>query len=147
MKKILPIVLITFLASCRLDNTAVPSSTAFTGKWYKVNATLSGSTNNTSNAATNSVTTHFDHTDYIVFNADGTGEQLKGGVMSTFNYTKNSNTLTLNYPATANQSAAITIATIKYFYNNSLELVITYNTTANGVITVNTYDINYAKAS
>ncbi|WP_299357850.1 hypothetical protein [Mucilaginibacter sp.] len=121
-----------------------------TGKWYKVSSILTNSTteknSNTSTTSTNAVTTYFNHTDYIVFNNDGTGEQLKGGSRSTFNYTKNGNVLTLTYPANNEQSASVSVAAIKYLSENSFQFAINYTTTnSDGVTTYNTYDISYVR--
>jgi hypothetical protein len=150
MKNILLFTLIIFLGSCKLDDSALPGMSTIIGKWFKVSSTLTNSTtdkkSNTSTTSTNAVTTFFDHTDYIIFNNDGTGEQLKGGVRSTFNYTKNGNTLTLNYLANSGQSASTSVATIKYLYNDSFQFRISYTTTTNdGLTTYNTYDITYSR--
>jgi hypothetical protein len=150
MKKNILFALIIFLGSCKLDNTALPGMSTITGKWYKISSTLTNSTTNkqatSSTTATNAVTTYFNHTDYIVFNNDGTGEQLKGGVMSTFKYTKKGNILTLIYSSNGSQSASTSVATIKYLYQDSFQFEIEYTTTTNdGLITYNTYDISYSR--
>jgi hypothetical protein len=150
MKNILLFTIMIFLGSCKLDGSALPGMSTITGKWYKVSSTLTNTTTDkkstTSTTSTNAVTTYFNHTDYITFNSDGTGDQLKGGVMSTFRYTKNGNILTLNYMANEGQSASTSVATIKYLYDDSFQFKISYTTTTSeGLTTYNTYDITYSR--
>ena len=122
MRNILCIAILLLLYSCKKNHNGPSNANAnLVNKWYAVSSTYiqynNGSPANTTN-------TSYNHTDYIQFNLDGTGTQVKNGTTSAFTYTSENNVITFKYTA----SQQTDVANIKSLTTNNLELYFDHKT-------------------
>lgn len=121
-RSIFCLLMLVLFCACKKNNNGPSTASAnLVNKWYAISSAYvqysNGTPGNTSN-------TSYNHTDYIQFNLDGTGTQVKNGTTSSFTYTSDNNIITFKYTA----SQQTDMATIKSLTANKLELYFDHKT-------------------